>query len=147
MPPNLNWKKKSYQYETNFSEGSLIKKKKKVFVYYVLHFFKDKISFFFVKKKKRKHNSYLGLFKHCVIYYYLPIRTNIKYTFIKTSCVFHKWSIKTLANCLQTWDYIRQIQYKSKKLFFRTLQQVITNKINNAKYRKRQYLHPQQLSS
>lgn len=30
-------KKKSYQYETNFSEGSLIKKKK-VFVYYVLHF-------------------------------------------------------------------------------------------------------------
>lgn len=31
-------KKKSYQYETNVSEGSLIKKKKKVFVYYVLHF-------------------------------------------------------------------------------------------------------------
>lgn len=51
MPPNLNWKKKSYQYETNFSEGSLIKKKEGICLL-CFAFFKDKISFFFVKKKK-----------------------------------------------------------------------------------------------
>lgn len=50
MPPNLNWKKKSYQYETNFSEGSLIKKKEGICLL-CFAFFKDKISFFFVKKK------------------------------------------------------------------------------------------------
>lgn len=50
-------KKKSYQYETNFSEGSLIKKKKEGICLLCFAFFKDKISFFFVKKKKRKHNS------------------------------------------------------------------------------------------
>lgn len=44
-------KKKSYQYETYFSEGSLIKKKVGICLL-CFAFFKDKISFFFVKKKK-----------------------------------------------------------------------------------------------
>lgn len=57
MPPNLNWKKKSYQYETNFSEGSLIKKKKEGICLLCFAFFKDKISFFFVKKKKKGNTT------------------------------------------------------------------------------------------
>lgn len=61
MPPNLNWKKKSYQYETNFSEGSLIKKKEGICLL-CFAFFKDKISFFFVKKKKKETQQLIRAF-------------------------------------------------------------------------------------